>query len=187
MALTTSTTAAEVLRADALGPWVLTCEHAGAALPSGLTVSDTDRAALATHWGYDLGARALTTTLSQILQAPAVLGVFSRLYIDLNRDPSQPSLILREVEGVPLGFNASCDQKEERRRLKTHHDAYHRQIEAVLTQRAHTPHPFMLLSVHSFTPKTPRAPTTANVTSGAIFYLPSAIADERKPTDLKSC
>lgn len=142
----------EVLRPDGAGPLVLTCEHASAALPPPLRASAQDRAWLATHWGVDIGAADVTRALSQALDAPAVLGVASRLVLDLNRSPDDPTLALPAVEGVALGFNAGLDAAGRAERIAGLHVPYHDAVAATLQGRLARPGPVLLFSVHSFTP-----------------------------------
>lgn len=142
----------ELLRPSGRGPLVLTCEHASAEVPAPLQVSDADRPWLKTHWGVDIGAADVTRWLSAALDAPAVLGVASRLVLDLNRAPTDPTLVRTEVEGHPLGFNTSLDETDRQERLVRIHTPYHAAVEAQLRARQARPGPVLLLSIHSFTP-----------------------------------
>jgi predicted N-formylglutamate amidohydrolase len=142
----------EVLRPAGAGPLVLTCEHASADLPPPLRGSAQDRAWLRTHWGVDIGAADVTRALSAALDAPAVLGVASRLVLDLNRAPDDPTLVLPAVEGVPLGFNAGVDAAARADRIARLHAPYHRAVDETLRARLASPEPVLLFSVHSFTP-----------------------------------
>ncbi len=64
---------------------------------------------LSHHVAYDRGARSLAAGLSQRLDAPAVLGGFSRLVIDLNRPPSSANSIPAESDGIPVPGNQGLD------------------------------------------------------------------------------
>lgn len=157
----------EILRPDGAAPLVLTCEHASAALPAPLHATAQDRAFLHTHWGVDIGADAVTRTLSAALDAPAVLGVASRLVADLNRDPSDPTVALRAVEGVHLGFNRDLDAAGLAQRIGVLHAPFHAAVDRTLRGRLARGGPALLLSVHSFTPNymgTPR-----DVEMGVLF------------------
>jgi len=157
----------ERLRPSGRGPLVLTCEHASADVPPPLQVSDADRPWLRTHWGVDLGAADVTRALSAALDAPAVLGVASRLVLDLNRPPGDPTLVRAEVEGHPLAFNAALDETARQERLERIHTPYHAAVEAQLRARQARPGPVLLLSVHSFTPS--YMGTRRDVQMGVLF------------------
>src|SRR3954453_19447997 len=80
-----------VLRESGASDFILTADHAGKMLPrrlGGLGVSATD---LERHIAWDIGIAGVTERLSELLDATAVLQVYSRLVIDCNRDPSWPS------------------------------------------------------------------------------------------------
>ena len=71
---------------DGKGPLLFLCDHAGNVLPSGYGTLGLDPALFDTHIAYDIGAAHATRALADAFGAPAVLGVFSRLLIDLNRE-----------------------------------------------------------------------------------------------------
>jgi predicted N-formylglutamate amidohydrolase len=162
-------------------PLVLTCDHATNAIPPPLRASAADLPWLDTHWGYDLGAAALTKRLVTRLAAPAVASTSSRLVADPNRDPSRDhDWIPTHVEGHPLSFNQALDAPERARRRLTLHEPYHRAIDALLAmaREAHpSAPPVALLAVHSFTPEYPgSAPRPMH--AGVMFdaHAPSAVA-----------
>lgn len=131
---------------------MLTCEHASGALPPPLRATAQDQAVLRQHWGVDIGAAAVTRALSAALDAAAVLGVASRLVVDLNRTPDDPTLALTEVEGQRLGFNADLDAAGRAQRIEALHRPYHDAVSRTLAGRLARGGPVLLLSVHSFTP-----------------------------------
>jgi len=139
--------AVEIVRGAPGGP-VFCCEHASRRVPPPLARAPGDDAWLATHWGWDIGAAALTRALVERLGGLAVLSRFSRLVCDANRLPGHPTWIRRAVEGHPLGFNRALDDAERARRLAALHRPYHRALAAAL-RGAEGP----LISVHSFTPR----------------------------------
>lgn len=134
------------------GAWLLTCEHASRRIPRPLRSTAADRPWLATHWGYDIGARAVVRTLARRWAAPAVLARFSRLVVDANREPDHPDLVRGEVEGHALSFNRGLTGAEVGRRLATLHAPYHAEVDRLLAQLRAAGRAPLLLSVHSFTP-----------------------------------
>ncbi len=125
---------------------LLACEHASDALPVG--ISAPNPSPWAEHRASDVGAARLTRALASVLGAPAVLAGFSRLWVDANRDPLDPELIERSVDGILVPFNADVNEQERVRRLEGWHAPYHDRIDAEIA--AH-PSLTVLVSIHSFT------------------------------------
>jgi predicted N-formylglutamate amidohydrolase len=135
-----------------MAPFVVTCEHARYGLPAGTPTQAPDRAALRTHWGWDIGAWELTRTVARLLGTGATGGRWSRLWIDLNRPPGDPTLARRVVEGHPLSWNRGLRAGELRRRFDEVHVPYHREIDREIARRLqHGVRP-ILLAVHTYTP-----------------------------------
>jgi predicted N-formylglutamate amidohydrolase len=134
------------------GPFVFTCEHASNRLPSWLSASASDRVLLGDHWGWDVGARDVTVALVRQLGGQGLLSRFSRLAADLNRDPADPALVVRSIDGTAVQFNTEVDQAEIERRTRRLHHPYHDSVDQALRRRAALAAPFQLLSIHSFTP-----------------------------------
>lgn len=87
------------------GPFVLLGDHAGNAVPAalaglGLAPSELDR-----HIALDIGVRELGHALSSRLDAPFLHQAYSRLVIDCNRDPADPSAIAAMSDGVSIPRN----------------------------------------------------------------------------------
>ncbi|MDP6947071.1 MAG: N-formylglutamate amidohydrolase, partial [Myxococcota bacterium] len=122
------------------------------AVPSPLHASPEDQAWLDTHWGWDIGAEALTRELVERKSCVALLGRFSRLVCDANRAPDDPTLIRREVEGHVLSFNRGIDDAEVARRIARYHAPYHELVDSCLAERVARGGDVVLFSVHSFTP-----------------------------------
>lgn len=142
------------------GPFVFTCEHASRALPDEIVADLADEPLLADHWGWDVGARDVTLALVEALGGQAVLSRASRLVVDCNRDPADPTFVVREVDSQRLGFNALVDVAELERRRVRYFDPYHDAIDRVVSARQALGPPVHLVAVHSFTPiylGTPRA------------------------------
>jgi len=67
-------------------PLVLVCDHASNRIPGALANLGLPATHLERHIAWDIGAGAVTRILSERLRANAVLGGYSRLVVDLNRD-----------------------------------------------------------------------------------------------------
>jgi predicted N-formylglutamate amidohydrolase len=127
------------------------CDHASNRLPEGGL--GLDPALLATHIAYDIGAAALTRALAEAYAAPALLGGWSRLLIDLNRGADDPTLVMKLSDGSIIPGNVSRDGDAEAgevaRRIAAYHAPYHAAIGAELDRLGKEA---VVISLHSFTP-----------------------------------
>jgi predicted N-formylglutamate amidohydrolase len=142
----------ELIAPAAPAPVLLTCDHASRAVPAALGNLGLDDATLAQHIGWDIGAAAVTRALAPLLGAPAILSGYSRLVIDCNRDPDDPSSIPAASDGVTIPGNrdliAAARAARREALFAPYHDAIGRWVEAKLAAGT-VP---ALLSIHSFTP-----------------------------------
>jgi len=142
----------DVLNADGDSPIVLLCEHASNFIPHaygglGLTPEDLQR-----HIAWDPGAADVTRHLSDALQAPAFLGQYSRLMIDLNRPLTAPDSIATFSEDTPIPGNQRVSEAERHRRQEMIFNPYHALIARTLGDRQNSQINTLLVSIHSFTP-----------------------------------
>jgi len=68
------------------------------------------------HIAWDIGAAGVTRKLSRLIDAPALLGMYSRLLIDLNRPLTSPTSIVTRSESTDIAGNVSLDGEERARR-----------------------------------------------------------------------
>src|SRR6185436_17098366 len=141
----------ETIAGDGIGRLLFLCDHASNLLPEGGL--GLEPGLLATHIAYDIGAAAITRALAKAYGAPAFLGGWSRLLIDLNRGADDPTLVMKLSDGsiIPgnnLG-NREADAAEVARRVKTFHAPYHAAIDARLDRIGPDA---VIVSLHSFTP-----------------------------------
>lgn len=133
-------------------PILLVCDHASARIPRALGTLGLPAEALRRHIAYDIGAADLTRRLAARLDAPAVLCGYSRLVIDVNRQPGDPQSIVRCSDGIAVPGNAGLTPEEEEARAEAVHWPYHHAIDAAFARlRRLGPEP-ILFSVHTFTP-----------------------------------
>jgi predicted N-formylglutamate amidohydrolase len=147
----------ELFRGEGRAPCLIVCDHAGRQIPRRLDRLGLLEHELARHIGWDIGAADVTRRLAALLDAPAVLCHLSRLVIDPNRKPGDPSSIPEVSDETPVPGNQGLDAAEARRRLAyflAYHRAVARQI-ARLRRRAGVP---AIVSMHSFTPIIQRGP-----------------------------
>ena len=132
---------------------LLTCDHASRRVPAALKLLGLSEAALAQHIGWDIGAAAVTRLLAPMLDAPAVLAGYSRLVIDCNRAPDDPSSIPRESDGIPIPGNAALDAAARRERRALLFEPYHAAIDRQLAHLGIGGRAPAVISMHSFTPQ----------------------------------
>lgn len=142
-----------LLNPDAHSPVLLVCDHAGNAVPRALgDLGGVPESEMARHIGWDIGAAAVTEALSSRLDAAAILTVYSRLVVDCNRRPDDPTSMPTVSDGTEIPANAKLSAADRQARLDALFHPYHRAISdrlALIGEQGRTP---VLVSIHSFTP-----------------------------------
>jgi predicted N-formylglutamate amidohydrolase len=130
-------------------PVLLVCDHASNRVPASLAGLGLPRARLDEHIGWDIGAAAVTRLLAPMLDAAALLCGYSRLVIDCNRAPTDPSSIPAVSDDVAIPGNEHLSEAARAARRDAIFVPYHAAIERRLGDAGDVP---ALISVHSFTP-----------------------------------
>ncbi|HEY1504276.1 MAG TPA: N-formylglutamate amidohydrolase [Stellaceae bacterium] len=143
----------ELCHASGAAPVLLTCDHASRLVPATLDRLGLTDVVLAQHIGWDIGAAAVTRFLAPLLDAPAVLAGYSRLVIDCNRHPDDPSSIPSESDGIAIPGNAALDPAARRERRARLFEPYHAAIDQRLAHIRIAGHAPAVISMHSFTPR----------------------------------
>ena len=138
----------EVIGADSRAPVLLVCDHASKRVPAALGDLGLPPGRIEEHIGWDIGAAAVTRRLAPMLDATAVLCGYSRLVIDCNRDPSDPSSIPAESDGVAIPANASLTPADRAARIDEIFRPYHGAVARHLAAKSAP----AFISIHSFTP-----------------------------------
>ncbi len=131
---------------------LILCDHASNAVPPDLGDLGLPEAEFRRHIAYDIGAAAVTRSLSRRLGAPAILTRFSRLIIDPNRGRDDPTLVMRLSDGAVIPGNAGVDEAEVQRRIARFYDPYDAAVSAAIHRALAAGHPPVVVTVHSFTP-----------------------------------
>jgi predicted N-formylglutamate amidohydrolase len=131
---------------------VFLCDHAGREIPDGYGDLGLPAAAFDRHIAYDIGAADLTRSLADSFDAPAVLGRYSRLFVDLNRGADDPTLIMKLSDGQIIPGNAQAGLEEFTKRIATVHAPYHDEIARQIARGLDLGLRPVLVSIHSFTP-----------------------------------
>ena len=130
--------------------FIITCEHASNAV-SRHSTTPSDLRLLQMHWGYDLGAAALTQSLCDAFDSIGVLGTESRLVIDVNRHPNSDTLIVSHCDAIPVSFNQNISPEDRAWRMALYASFHSGVNRAVASQKKINPD-IKLISIHSFTP-----------------------------------
>ena len=128
------------------------CDHASNHVPGQLDGLGLDPANLRRHIAWDIGAAELAKTLARRLDGPAILAGFSRLVIDNNRGPDDPTSVPEISDGVIIPGNRRLTEAERSARSEAIFEPYHAMIDEKIDVLLATGKPPVVLSIHSFTP-----------------------------------
>ena len=143
----------EVVNADGRARAVLFCDHASCQMPASLNGLGLDGAVIKRHIGWDIGAADVTRRLAALLDAPAVLAGYSRLVIDCNRPPGEPSSVPSVSDGVEVPGNQALGEADRAARRAACFTPYHDAVdEAIARVEARHGGPAAVIAMHSFTP-----------------------------------
>ncbi len=135
------------INTDRPGPFLLIADHASNDVPPDIDLG-VEGHILNQHVAVDIGVKPLSYALCHALDCAGILGAYSRLVIDLNRENNTPGLIPKESDGVVIPGNIR-DDPSKTGRVKRFWHPYHDHIQNVITRKQ----PKLLISVHSFTPQ----------------------------------
>lgn len=140
---------------------LIVCDHAGKIIPKSLGSLGLEKNTPEQHRYFDPGAAQTAVRLAQLLDAPVILGNYSRLVIDLNRNPQilknmtcpvtnteTPASVSAEIDGVSIPANAGLSPQKRQNRVAEIFDPYHEEVASLLATRENP----VLISVHSFAP-----------------------------------
>lgn len=142
-----------VRRAGGRSRLVLTCEHAGRAVPRRLGDLGVAAAEMERHIAWDLGAAELAVALSDGLDARLVMQRYSRLVVDCNRPLDSHEAIPEVSDGTRVPANAGLSEAGRLARFDAIHTPYHAQVAALIRSVKDEGRGPVLVSVHSFTPE----------------------------------
>jgi predicted N-formylglutamate amidohydrolase len=142
----------DLINSKGKAPILLTCEHAGQSVPKSLNMLGMKDEDFDQHYAYDPGVKETTYLLSEMLDAPAILGHYSRKVVDLGRRKNETAFPTI-AEGKTIHGNQNLSEQDKEERFREIYDPYHNKIEDLLDNHflANNIVP-MVISVHSFTP-----------------------------------
>jgi predicted N-formylglutamate amidohydrolase len=143
----------EVVNAQGKARLVLFSDHAGRAIPQRLGTLGLRQAELDQHIGWDIGIAKLAKKLSAALDAPAIVGGYSRLVIDCNRRLNDPTSIAQESDRIAVPGNRGLSEADRKARQEAIFAPYHCAIDEVIAQKRKSGPDPAIVSLHSFTPQ----------------------------------
>lgn len=141
-----------VLRPEGGADFVLAADHAGCLIPRALGDLGLDSVERSRHIAWDIGIAGVTEQLAAMLDATAVLQVYSRLVIDCNRAPRHPTSIPLVSELTQIPGNEGLSEAARAARREAIFDPYHAELTALLDRRQAAGRRTVLVAMHSFTP-----------------------------------
>jgi predicted N-formylglutamate amidohydrolase len=131
-------------------PFLLVCDHASNRIPARLSCLGLPAHELARHIGWDIGAWEVSKIVAAALDAFLVGQAYSRLVIDCNRPPSNPTSIPEISEATRVPGNIGLDDEQRVSRVREVFQPYHDRITGILDARG--ARLTALVAMHSFTP-----------------------------------
>jgi predicted N-formylglutamate amidohydrolase len=155
----------EVLRPDGSSPFFLVSDHAGRRVPAALGDLGLPESELERHIAWDPGIAPVTRLMASMLDATAILQLYSRLVIDCNRPIGSPTSIATISETTDIPGNRDLTPHDKGMRAAEIFIPYHDAIRLALDARKEEGRRTILVSMHSFTPvyKGERRPWQAGV------------------------
>lgn len=131
---------------------LIVADHSGRAFPAGLHQLGVADWVLEEHVAWDIGSADVARNLSERFDTPLICANYSRLVIDNNRAPDDPTSCIRVSDGIAIPGNLDIGEEERRARREAIFDPYHRAIAAQLHRMREAGYAPALISIHSCTP-----------------------------------
>ena len=128
------------------------CDHGSNEVPPELGTLGLQPQDFAAHIAFDIGAAALTRELARAFEAPAVIGRWSRLVVDLNRGADDPTVVAKLSDGRIVPANATLNRAGIEERIARYHAPYHGRIAEKIAAALAAGIVPVIVSMHSFTP-----------------------------------
>ncbi|MGH1477320.1 MAG: N-formylglutamate amidohydrolase [Geminicoccales bacterium] len=159
----------EMANAKGSSSLVITCEHAGCAIPKQLGKLGLDDRHLKRHIAWDIGIEALGRTLMQTLDAPVIFQRYSRLVIDCNRPLWAEDSIPEISDGTQIPGNVRLAEEERAARARHIHAPFQNVVSGLLDRRQAVGQKTALIALHSFTPSLESRPLSRPWHLGILF------------------
>lgn len=130
-------------------PALIVCEHASNHIPEAFAGLGVSKEVASSHAAWDPGARQVSLFLSELLNAPCVLGEVSRLVYDCNRPPSASDAIVERSEIHRIPGNERLAVEDRKQRVSRYYMPFKQAVEDAVKA---LPAGSVLITIHSFTP-----------------------------------
>ncbi|WP_299349170.1 N-formylglutamate amidohydrolase [uncultured Maritalea sp.] len=137
----------EVIYPGSTHPLLLVCEHAGVSFPQTIDRLGLTSDQLGMHIASDIGAETVARKVSDRFQCTLILQRYSRLVIDCNRQPGEPSSIPEISDSVVIPGNENLSDAARKLRETEIFEPFTAACEAQI-KRKHFRYTY---SIHSFT------------------------------------
>ena len=127
---------------------LIVADHASNYIPKKYNNLGLEQKDVFTHKAYDPGVKELAINLSNKLNSQLVLGQYSRLLIDCNRDEDDPTLISAISDRKLILGNKKITKQEKKYRINKMYRPYHEKIKKKILENKIN----MIISLHSFNP-----------------------------------
>ena len=142
----------DIIEAQTDRPLLLACDHASRRIPRSLGDLGIPQDFLDTHIAWDIGAGAVTRLLCERLGCGAVLGNFSRLVVDLNRELEDSTAFPAISDGVLVPGNLSLTVEARANRARSVFKPYHEALWRLTQSLSSADQRPVMIGIHSFTP-----------------------------------
>ena len=127
---------------------LLIADHASNYIPKKYNNLGVSKKEILTHKAYDPGVKDLALNLSNKLNSYLILGDYSRLLIDFNRDLNDPTLISAISDRKLIIGNKNITKQERINRINNMYRPYHEKIKKKILEKKIN----VIVSLHSFNP-----------------------------------
>jgi len=141
----------QVVNPEGKSECLLTCDHASHRIPERLGDLGIEPPHLQEHIAWDIGAEAMTRWLARRLDAPAIVGGFSRLVVDLNRYLHDPGAFVEVSDRISIPGNLNLTDERKTERIEALYQPYHAAIRDMLDRAMAAGRVPKLISVHTMT------------------------------------
>ena len=148
---------------------VLSCEHASWAFPPGVDLG-VSRDVQMSQASWDHGAHDIGVQLSEELGIHLHAGLFSRMFVDLNRGPEHADVVPRVSYGARVPGNHELSAAERAERIAMFHAPYWATVRQDVEARLHDHGRVLHFSSHTFSPELDPVNRTFEV---GVLYDPS--------------
>jgi len=131
---------------------VLSCEHASWTLPPGVELGVAAEV-LRSQAGWDHGAFEIASRLSEAVGLPVHAGLFTRMFVDLNRPADHADVVPMVSYGAPVPGNAHLSAGDRAARIAMFHAPYWDEVRRDVNARLIDCGAVVHLSSHSFSPE----------------------------------